>query len=104
MPRNSCSGAERRQGCVDERSLRTHPRVEVEFRGGLKGQGQRAAELVENQRLRQALQVDGQRLYEAARKGRDVVVEARDVEIFDLELLSFAAPVFFHSVRWYFGL
>jgi tRNA pseudouridine55 synthase len=43
--------------------------------------------------LHSALQVDGQRLYEAARKGKDVVVEARDVEIFDLELLSWTSPV-----------
>lgn len=43
--------------------------------------------------LHSALQVDGQRLYEAARKGKDVVVEPRDVEIFELELLSWASPV-----------
>lgn len=39
--------------------------------------------------LHSALQKDGVRLYEKARKGHDVVVEARDVVIYDLELLGY---------------
>jgi tRNA pseudouridine55 synthase len=43
--------------------------------------------------LHSALQKDGQRLYHAARNGQTMELEARDVEVFDLELLSYAAPV-----------
>jgi tRNA pseudouridine55 synthase len=39
-----------------------------------------------------ALQVDGRRLYDAARKGHEVVVAARDVEVFELTLLSWQPP------------
>jgi tRNA pseudouridine55 synthase len=43
--------------------------------------------------LHSALQKDGVRLYHQARAGKDVVVDARDVVVHDLELLSYVAPV-----------
>jgi tRNA pseudouridine55 synthase len=39
-----------------------------------------------------ALQVDGRRLYDAARKGHEVAVAARNVEVFELTLLSWEPP------------
>jgi tRNA pseudouridine55 synthase len=43
--------------------------------------------------LHSALQKDGVRLYHQARAGKDVTVDARDVVVHDLELLSFADNV-----------
>ena len=42
--------------------------------------------------LHSALQKDGVRLYHMARAGHDVEVDARDVVIHDLELVSYTAP------------
>lgn len=39
-----------------------------------------------------ALKIDGKRAYDLARQGKDVVLEARPVEIYGLELLEFSAP------------
>lgn len=39
-----------------------------------------------------ALKIDGKRAYDLARSGQEVILEARPVEIYGLELLEFSAP------------
>lgn len=39
-----------------------------------------------------ALKIDGKRAYDLARSGQEVVLEARPVEVYHLELLEFSAP------------
>src|SRR5690606_19060854 len=39
-----------------------------------------------------ALKIDGKRAYDLARAGQEVILEARPVEIYGLELLEFNAP------------
>ncbi|HZJ89461.1 MAG TPA: tRNA pseudouridine(55) synthase TruB [Bacilli bacterium] len=41
-----------------------------------------------------ALKVDGKRLYEYAREGQTVKIKAREVEVYELELLDYTFPTF----------
>lgn len=45
-----------------------------------------------------SISIDGRRAYKMARKGRDVEIEARDVEIFNLALTNFDRPHFDLSI------